>query len=63
MDSVFGLAADLNQGKRKGLDDSEGIYSNKSDMISEEEEVVIKKDKNKKRHKKDITFDKQESSS
>ena len=60
MDSVFGLAADLNQGKKKGLDDSEGIYSSKSDLISEEE-VVIKKDKKKKKKKDDVTFDKADS--
>ena len=43
LDSAFDLAADLNNGgrKKRGLGDSDGLYSNKSyDQISEEDDEV-----------------------
>ena len=55
-ESVFALAADLNKkDKKKEGEDSDGLYSSKSDILSEEEEeVVIKKGKGKKGDKKNI---------
>lgn len=55
VDSVFNIAQEINQKKKKGMDSSEeGLYS---DSNREEEEEVVFSNKNKKNVVQDVTFD------